>query len=216
MIVALVVRLRNPHYLAFPPNKEVGAMSGSRVIRLGLGPIVGLVVLVSGLLSSSCLFFSFGDGMFRVGADIPAGTYRAPNPSGGCYWERLSGFSGSFAEVIANNFTPNTDIVTISPTDIGFKSESCGAWTANLAPITSDLSAPFGSGKVIVGVDAAPGTWRNSDSSGGCYWARLSGFGGTFGDIIANGYANSPQIVTIAPGDAGFESNGCGTWNRIG
>jgi len=213
-IIASVVPLAK--WTAVSLNREVKAMSRHITSKLFICSPIVIAALVVGVMGSACFFAGFGDGTYRVGADIPAGTYRAPYPSGGCYWERLSGFSGSFEEIIANNFTASPDIVTISPTDVGFSSEGCGTWTSNLAPITSDPSAPFGPGKVIVGVDVAPGTWRNNDSSGGCYWARLSGFGGTSDQIIANGYASSPQIVTIVPGDAGFESSGCGTWNKIG
>jgi len=159
---------------------------------------------------------TFGDGKFVIGQDIGPGTYRAANPSQGCYWERLSGFSGEFGDIIANNFTAAPDVVTIAPSDVGFSSEGCGTWTANLSPITTSPTAPFGEGKFIVGTDIAPGTWRNTGSSGGCYWERLSGFGGTFGDIIANNFSSSIEVVTIAPGDAGFESSGCGTWTKIG
>jgi len=177
--------------------------------------VIAVMVLVMALLSSGCFFF-FGDGTFRVGADIPPGTYRAVNTSGGCYWERLSGFSGNFGDVIANDFTDGPDVVTISPTDVGFSSQRCGTWTADLSPITGDPTAPFGAGMFIVDTDVAPGTWRNSDSSAGCYWERLGGFSGAFGDLIANGFSNSPQIVTIAPGDVGFASTRCGTWTKIG
>jgi hypothetical protein len=173
------------------------------------------VAVTAGLLGSGCLFFTYGDGTFRVGPDVPPGTYRAVNTSAGCYWERLSGFGGTMGEVIANNVTSSPDVVTVSSTDVDLSTERCGVWTADLSPITTSSAAPFGAGKFIVGTDIAPGTWRNSDSSGDCYWERLSGFGGTFGDIITNGLGSS-QIVTIAPGDAGFASSGCGTWTKIG
>jgi hypothetical protein len=65
----------------------------------------------------------------------------------------------------------------------------------------------------IVGVDIAPGTWRN-DGSSGCYWARLSGFSHQFADIIANEYGDDQQMVTISASDAGFESDGCGVWSK--
>jgi len=159
---------------------------------------------------------TLGDGTFRVGVDISPGTYRAANPSQGCYWERLSGFSGEFGDVIANNFTDAPEVVTIAPTDAGFSSDGCGTWTPDLSAITSSPTASFGDGKFIVGTDVAPGTWRNSDSAAGCYWERLSGFGGGFGDVIANDFSTSIQVVTIAPTDAGFSSDDCGTWTKIG
>jgi hypothetical protein len=48
----------------------------------------------------------FGPGTWEVGTEIPAGTYVTIVPDGGifdsCYWARLSGFSGSFDDIITN------------------------------------------------------------------------------------------------------------------
>ena len=68
------------------------------------------------------------DGTWRVGADIEPGTYRNSGEDG-CYWERLSGFSGTSDDIIANGF-PDGDaaIVTIQSTDAGFLSEDCNVW----------------------------------------------------------------------------------------
>jgi len=69
----------------------------------------------------------------------------------------------------------------------------------------------FGSGTHRVGTDIAPGTYRATGGST-CYWARLSGFGGSVGDVIANNLGGGSQVVAIAASDAGFESRNCGTW----
>ncbi|PZR80608.1 MAG: hypothetical protein DLM65_07725 [Candidatus Aeolococcus gillhamiae] len=152
---------------------------------------------------------TFGDGTWHVGSQIPAGTYRTRQAASGCYWERLSGFGGTSGEIIANHFGDGYQVVTISPSDAGFHTESCGAWT-------SDLSAtgawPAQNGIFIVGTDLASGTYSAPGGSS-CYWARLSGFGGTSDQIIANGLGQSSVIVTVAPGDAGFEASGCGIWS---
>lgn len=71
---------------------------------------------------------AFGDGTYIVGADITAGTYRAAG-SPACFWARLSGFGGTPSETIANDFGHTGPIVTISPTDVGFKTSGCGTWT---------------------------------------------------------------------------------------
>lgn len=78
---------------------------------------------------------------------------------------------------------------------------------------TTAPPATFGSGTWIVGTDISPGTYRNSTSVDGCYWARPSGFGGTLDDIITNDFRFSRTIVEISASDAGFESNRCGTWS---
>ena len=54
-----------------------------------------------------------------------------------------------------------------------------------------------------------------ANSGGSCYWARLSGFGGTLDEVIANSYGTGPQVVTILPSDAGFATHGCGPWTKV-
>jgi len=70
---------------------------------------------------------TFGDGEYRVGSDIAAGTYRASG-TGECYWARLKGFSGDLDDILANN-AGRPGIVTIAASDAGFKTEGCGTWS---------------------------------------------------------------------------------------
>lgn len=158
---------------------------------------------------------TFGGGVKIVPTEVPPGTYRLRTASPGCYWERLSGFGGTFAEILANGTTDGPAVVTILGTDKGFNSSRCGVWSADLSAITASPTAPFGMGTYQVGVDIAAGTWR---SAGGttCYWERVSGFRGGFADIIANGNAGDTTIVTISASDKGFTSSRCGTWTKIG
>ncbi len=74
--------------------------------------------------------------------------------------------------------------------------------------------AQFGDGTFVVGKDIQPGTYRTRTGSPGCYFARLSGFGGTVDEIIANANTNTAAIVTISASDKGFQSTNCGTWTR--
>ncbi len=79
------------------------------------------------------------------------------------------------------------------------------------------LSACMGDGLFVIGSgqnQVPPGTYVSFGHEG-CYWARLSGFGGTVDEIIANGIGDGRQIVTIEPTDAGFESNRCLAWNTF-
>lgn len=156
---------------------------------------------------------SFGDGTYRIGVDVPAGTYRSSaGPAAFCYWERTSGFGGSLNEIITNGLG-SPEIVTISPSDAGFSTRGCGTWSpvATTYPATPQLS--FGDGTYAVNRHIAPGTYRAGGVAGdNCYWARLSNFSGEFGGIITN--ANGTLIVTIGASDTGFTSSGCGTWTR--
>ena len=71
----------------------------------------------------------------------------------------------------------------------------------------------FGDGTWVVGEDIEPGVYRNN-GGGWCYWERLSGLSGEFGDIIANGAPEGQAVVEISSSDAAFSSEGCGTWTQ--
>ncbi len=73
----------------------------------------------------------------------------------------------------------------------------------------------FGDGTFRVGSQIQPGTYQAVSPGSSCYWARLSGFDGLLGSIIANSFG-SQTIVTIQPSDAGFLSERCGAWTKIG
>lgn len=162
---------------------------------------------------------TFGSGDLIVGVDVEPGTYRTRSPQSFCYWERLNGFGGTLDEIIANGTGGGYFVVTIGEEDAGFSSSGCGTWSADLSAVTDDPSDPLTEdGIYIVGVDLAPGTWRSSGGSGfGCYAARLSGFGGTLDDIISNDIATEGGlIINVAASDRGFETTGCGTWEKVG
>lgn len=154
----------------------------------------------------------FGDGTHAVGSDIQPGTYRGEG-GGLCYWERLSGFGGTFEEIIANGAAEENPVVTIEASDAGFETQGCGNWTDDLSAITSSPTAPFEDGTFIVGTDIAPGNWR-ARGGDSCYWERLSDFTGEFDGIIANGAAATNPIVAIDATDAGFQTAGCGEWTQ--
>ena len=148
-------------------------------------------------------------GVRLVGTDILPGTYRAVD-AGGCYWARLSGLTGSPYEVISSADAAGPAIVTIGKHDVAFQSERCGTWTTDLRRITDSRTA-FIDGTYQVGTDIAPGSYKSGGGSP-CYWARLSGFGGTPSDVIADDIASGGQVVTIRSSDTGFTSAGCGAW----
>jgi len=81
-------------------------------------------------------------------------------------------------------------------------------------PEPEDSKPNFSDGVYQVGTDIQPGTYRTREGSPGCYYARLGGFSNELNDIIANANTDAPAIVTIKPTDAGFDSQGCGTWTQ--
>ena len=95
---------------AFKPDSECGTWSQTPVSALSSG---------------------IPPGRWLVGRQIPAGEYET-NSSSGCYWERLSGFSGNFRNIIANDSVaaPGRQIVRIVSSDEGFYSDDdCGTWS---------------------------------------------------------------------------------------
>lgn len=72
----------------------------------------------------------FGEGTFQVGAEVAPGTWRSSDETAdSCYWERLSGFSGEFADIEANGISDGIAIVTVVASDVGFRSSRCGTWS---------------------------------------------------------------------------------------
>ncbi|HTS27202.1 MAG TPA: S-layer homology domain-containing protein, partial [Bryobacteraceae bacterium] len=81
--------------------------------------------------------------------------------------------------------------------------------------ISSGLT--FGAGQYLIGKDIPAGRYYTVPAvAGGCYWERLSGLGGSLGEIIANDFIEAgfaQAIVDIAASDLAFSTNAnCGTW----
>lgn len=161
----------------------------------------------------------FGGGQFRVGDQILAGRYFTDPNQSGCYWERQRGFTGTFADIIANRFVAYDGmqlIVDIMAADVAFKTDpKCGSWLDS--PIHG-MQSSIPAGVWLVGSQIAPGTYDVS-SRAGCYWERLRHFQYQgVSAVIANSFsaAARSQSVTIAADDVGFSNDGnCGTWTPV-
>lgn len=149
-------------------------------------------------------FNGLRNGTWLVGDQIDPGLHRLYNTEP-CYWARLSGFTGEFDDINANDNVTGYFIVDIQATDEGFELSCWGDGAEQVdgypdGPLTPD-SALVPSGVYEVGADITPGVYQ---LNGSCYWARLSGFTGEFDDIIANDNADGQFIVDIQATDAGF------------
>ena len=74
------------------------------------------------------------DGTYIVGAanGVAPGTYQTSSvTSYSCYWARLSGLTGSFDEILANEIVPRGGVATVQvlATDKALKVQGCGKWT---------------------------------------------------------------------------------------
>jgi hypothetical protein len=138
-----------------------------------------------------------------------------------CYWARLSGFSGDFDDIVANG-NLNTGArgrVTIDADDTGVEFSGPCEWVevSEAAPV--EVGDGVGEGIRSVGDEIQSGTYTTDAGEGALdtrYWARLSGFSGEFGDIIANGNVEpgSRGRIEISSNDAGVEFSGGCTWTR--
>ena len=99
----------------------------------------------------------------------------------------------------------------ISENDSGFTSQGCGTWRTFKAKKVNR----FKDGIWAVNDQVSPGLWQVTPI-GACYWARISGFGGTLDEIISNANIDGSAIVQIEETDVGFISSGCGNWKKIG
>lgn len=111
---------------------------------------------------------------------------------------------------VAASATP-TRVVAIATTAAPTTAVPTAPPTATPKPAATPFH--FGSGQKNVGTDLPAGTYRTRQASPSCYWQRLSGFGGTISEIIANGNTNGPAVVTIAASDKGFDSTRCAEWS---
>lgn len=153
---------------------------------------------------------AFGAGTHVVGEDIEPGIYETGivDEAFGCYWERLSGLSGEFEDIIANNNVANHDVVEIADGDAGFGTD-CDAWypLTELEPLLTSIPE----GKWVLNTHIVAGTY-GAPGGEACYWERLSGLSGELDDVIANDLPAGQAVVEIAEGDVAFNSTGCGEW----
>ncbi|MBH1935414.1 hypothetical protein I5Q34_14220 [Streptomyces sp. AV19] len=71
-----------------------------------------------------------GNGMYRVGVDIPPGTYTSADnkADGNCYWERAKDALHGIDSIEANENVTGNGLVTITPQDAYFKTSGCTTW----------------------------------------------------------------------------------------
>jgi hypothetical protein len=157
-----------------------------------------------------------GSGSYVVPTQAPALLYKGSAPADGCYWERVSDFSGSFDSIIANglHFGMSSLYVQLRSTDAGFVSDGCGTWVEARQddPVTLRTVA---NGQYRVGHDMLPGRYA-APGGAECYWERVGDFTGEGDALLANDFGPSSPVVDVVAGDAGFSSQDCGTWTRIG
>jgi hypothetical protein len=174
--------------------------------------------LLAGLTLSGC----FAEGTYPVAPTVQNGKIGVGlwHTAGGdgCSWARLRGFSGGSGDIIASNSQSGPQYVEVKSGDAGFRTSGCQLWVQ--ADGAFDRKFPMssagllaGDGMFRVGPELIPGRYRASSPSA-CHWARLRGFSGESGDLIASGVGQG--LVDVGSADVGLKTQGCGTWTRIG
>jgi hypothetical protein len=157
-----------------------------------------------------------GDGTYRMGYGLSAGTYVTRTATENCYWQRVSEFEGAFDSIIVSNFGSGQRIVTIAAGDAGFVTDGCGSWIRLKDSTGTARSTVPNVGVFAVGIQIRPGLY-SAPGGDGCNWETLSGFHGDVDSIISNDFSwYTGQLVSIDSRVVGFETDGCGTWTRIG
>ena len=96
----------------------------------------------------------------------------------------------------------------IDPSDLAFNNEDCGTW--DQSPESPPPAGTIPPGTWLVGEQVEPGVYA-VDAGDGCYWERLSGFGGSvIDDVLANDFVSGGgrQLVEIVRSDVGFSNDG--------
>lgn len=160
-----------------------------------------------------------GDGLWTVGTDIAPGTYVA-EVTFSCTVERRSGLDGTPEQVIGGGiFTGGAHLrLTIAETDAAVMFDGGCEWRPateeTLLPLDDDLQH----GIFEVGTEIAPGTYvteaPETDGYDTCQAARLSGFGMTWDEIIADTAVEGGDqgVIEIAATDVGVQFSGWCVW----
>ena len=156
----------------------------------------------------------FGPGTQEVGVDVAPGLYTTGAVTE-CSWSRRSELDGDEG-VIAAGTTEGRALVQIAESDFAFSSVGCGDWTLAVFPVLGAPRSEVGDGAWRVGIDIEAGRWSSSRDATGCYWERLSGFGGDPDERVTFGVVDGGITIDIIESDVGFASSGCGTWERTG
>lgn len=146
-------------------------------------------------------------GTYIIGTDIQPGIYRGEtgiDPLDSCYWARLSGLSGDFDSLKANDNNIGQFYVEILDSDYAFNTQCEITLLSTLPEPSGDFLQQLAPGTYIVGRDIQAGTYKGeagADVLESCYWARLSDVSGEFSALIANNNNNGQYFVQVQEND---------------
>lgn len=109
-------------------------------------------------------------------------------------------------------FPTETPTPVYTPTKTGTPTNTPNIAATTTSQQIAKLQRSFRDGNYLIGVDIAPGVWRNDGSSDNCYWTRNT----RTGDIIDNYLGAGGGTAYIGPNDFSFRSERCNTWTYLG
>jgi hypothetical protein len=110
--------------------------------------------------------------------------------------------------IVTLTYTPP---ISGTPTRTGPPTKTPDFAAISTAQQLANLRSDKLDGNYLVGVDIAPGVWRNDSNGNDCYWSRLT----RTGEIIDNYIGAGKGTAYIAPTDFAFYSERCGTWTYL-
>ncbi|EMQ99855.1 hypothetical protein [Paeniglutamicibacter gangotriensis] len=166
----------------------------------------------------SVMFNPKVSGTKKAGSTLKAttGSY-SPKPTSHSYqWLRngkpISKATRSTFKLTASDNGKKISVkVTAKKKNYQSKSATSGAVSIPV-PVKTVMSD---NGTYRVGKDVNPGLYKATGNGKGCYWARTSGFSGSFKQIKANYFGTANTYVRIVSGDKGFTTSGCGKWTTV-
>jgi hypothetical protein len=115
--------------------------------------------------------------------------------------------------IVTEAFTPTplyTPTITSTPTKTQPPTKTPNLAQTATANQLASLRSYKSDGNFLVGVDIAPGVWRNS-ATGECYWEITT----RTGDIINNYFGAGGGTAYISTTAFAFRSEDCGTWTFL-
>lgn len=139
----------------------------------------------------------YADGMYKVGADIPAGEYIL-DPSATAYYQVASDSAGTLESIVSNDNFSGTRYITVSDGQY-LTLTSCTAYPASYVSEGKVKNDNLSGGMYKVGVDIEAGEYKVTPDGDGYYEVDSSSVG-TLDSIVANENFSSDVYVTVSDG----------------
>ena len=137
----------------------------------------------------------YAGGMYKIGADMPAGEYLLTSIGG--YYEIATDSTGSLDSIVTNGNYTNRGYVTVQ--DGQYFTFEGTAVSANEAPAFSNSDGIYPEGMYLVGKDIPAGEYKISSNESGYYEVTSDSVGG-LDSIVTNENFEGDVYLTVSEG----------------